>query len=292
MDRFEQLEKQVRELRAELTQLKHELQDLSSQASKNPVEKLLQQEGFPVIDHGGRSQLVFPAGISFQSLGLFYEFMRRYSFRLFMRDLIRFPEGNGPEDLTRYCSARTVRSYLKMLAELGIVSQSGAKYELLKKVPSFGPTLEWYVCEIFQREFLSPALFNVRLKNTRYGGDYDVISLIAGHLVYVEVKSSPPRGVEHQAVNAFLNRFHDLGPHIGVLLVDTELRMRDKLVPLLAEGLEQEGKTGPEWAVSRLADEIFHVRHTLYLTNSRKGIYSNLRTCFRDFLLRERVGRK
>ena len=205
-----------------------------------------------------------------------------------MRDLIQFPEGDDPVALTRYCSLKTVRSYLKALSDFGIVSVAGSGYGLLKKVPSFGATLEWFVCEIFRREFLAPALFNVRLQNTRYGGDYDVISMMAGYQVYVEVKSSPPRGVEHPAISAFLGRIGDLEPHVSILFVDTELRMRDKLVPLMAAGLEEEGKTGPEWAVTRLVNEIFHVRHMIYLINSRKGVYSNLRTCFRDFLLWQR----
>ena len=180
-----------------------------------------------------------------------------------------------------------MKSYLRTLADLGIVTLASGDYGLIRQVPSFGPTLEWFVYEIFRREFLAPALFNVRLQNTKYGGDYDVISSIAGRLVYVEVKSSPPRGVEQQAVSAFLGRLQDLEPHLAILFIDTELRMRDKLVPLLAEGLREEGRDGPEWAVARLVDEIFHVRHTIYIINSRKGVYSNLRTCIRDFLIRE-----
>ncbi len=262
------------------------VENLSSQ-TKHPVEKLLGQLGFPVLAQGGQSQLVFPPDISMSSLGQLYRIMRRYSFRLFIRDLIQMPEGDGLTPLTRYCSLRTVKSYLGILAEIGIVSLTGKGYRLARKVPSFGPTLEWWVCEILRREFLSPALFNVKLQNTKFGGDYDVISIIAGHLVYIEVKSSPPRGVEHHEVDAFLGRVGDLEPSLAILFVDTELRMRDKLVPLLAEGLEREGKTGPDWAVLRLVNEIFHVRHSIYVINSRKGVYSNLRTCFRDFMLRE-----
>jgi hypothetical protein len=247
---------------------------------------LLWQHGFPVISHGGKAQLVFPPNTASKSLSLFYGLMRRYSFRLFMRDLIQIPEGDDFGALTRYCSLRTVKSYLGTLAEIGIVLLSNGGYGLVRKVPSFGQTLEWYVCEVLRREFLSPALFNVKLQNTRSGGDYDVISVAAGHLVYIEVKSSPPRGVEHQAVEAFLGRLRDLEPAMAVLFVDTELRMRDKLVPLLAEGLEREGKTGAEWAVTRLFNEIYHVRHSIYVINSQKGVYSNLRTCFRDFLPR------
>ncbi len=138
--------------------------------------------------------------------------------------------------------------------------------------------------EILQREFMAPALFNVRLQNTRHGGDYDVIALVSGHLVYVEVKSSPPRGVELPAVSAFLNRLGDLQPRLAVFLVDTELRMKDKIVELFAEALAVDHEPAESYEVERLVDEIFHIRHAVYLVNSRKGIYSNLRCCFRDFL--------
>ncbi|MGA2405065.1 MAG: hypothetical protein ABSG91_25785 [Syntrophobacteraceae bacterium] len=291
MDRLELLQRQIAELGERIAALERAVKNLSSQTN-HPVERLLWQIGFPVIAHGGQTQLIFPPDISSSSLGCFYRMMRRYSFRLFIRDLIQIPEGDDLVPLTRYCSLRTVKSYLGILAEIGIVSLTAKGYRLARKVPSFGHTLEWYVCEILRREFLSPALFNVKLQNTKLGGDYDVISLIAGHLVYIEVKSSPPRGVEHQDVDAFLGRLRDLEPSIAILFVDTELRMRDKLVPLLAEGLEREGKTGPDWAVLRLVNEIFHVRHYIYVVNSRKGAYSNLRTCFRDSLLREGVPQK
>ena len=286
MDLLEPLQRQIAELKERMAAVESAVENLSSQ-TKHPVEILLWQLGFPVLAQGGQTQLVFPPDISMSSLGHFYRIMRRYSFRLFIRDLIQMPEGDGLAPLTRYCSLRTVKSYLGILAEIGIVSLTGKGYRLARKVPSFGQTLEWWVCEILRREFLSPALFNVKLQNTKFGGDYDVISIMAGHLVYIEVKSSPPRGVEHQNVDAFLGRIGDLGPSLAILFVDTELRMRDKLVPLLAEGLEREGKTGPDWAVLRLINEIFHVRHSVYVINSRKGVYSNLRTCFRDFLLWE-----
>lgn len=286
MDLLEPLQRQIAELKERMAAVESAVENLSSH-TRHPVEKLLWQLGFPVLAQGGQTQLVFPPDISMSSLGHFYRIMRRYSFRLFIRDLIQMPEGDRLAPLTRYCSLRTVKSYLGILAEIGIVSLTGKGYRLARKVPSFGQTLEWWVCEILRREFLSPALFNVKLQNTKFGGDYDVISIIAGHLVCIEVKSSPPRGVERQDVDAFLGRVRDLEPSLAILFVDTELRMRDKLVPLLTEGLEREGKTGPDWAVLRLINEIFHVRHSVYVINSRKGVYSNLRTCFRDFLLWE-----
>ncbi len=282
MERLEFLERHIAELGERIGALERNVGDLA-RLTRHPVEKLLWQLGFPVIKHGDGAQLLFAHEIRDTALSRFYAMMKRYSFRLFMRELIQEPEGEDFSALSRYCSPKTVKTYLEKLAALEMVGLSARGYRLLRKVPSFGPTLEWFVCELLRREFLSPALFNIKLKNTRRGGDYDVIALIAGRLVYVEVKSSPPRGIEQQAVEAFLARLADLGPSLAIFLVDTELRMKDKLVPLFAGALEREAKTGPPWAVERLVDEVFHVRHSIYVTNSRKGIYSNLRTCFRDF---------
>ena len=169
---------------------------------------------------------------------------------------------------------------------MGVVEYGKSRsYRLLpQRISSFGATLEWYVSEILQREFMAPALFNVRLHHTHYGGDYDVITIVNGNLVYVEIKSSPPRGVELQAVSAFLNRLQDLQPHMAIFLVDTELRMKDKIVPLFAEALKAHANRAESCPISRLVNEIFHIRHAIYLVNSRNGIYTNLRTCFRDFL--------
>ena len=288
MDRVKRLEAEMEGLKDTVSKLQNQIATLHDglAAFGHPVETILWQRGLPVIAQGDRSRTLLPLNLSPAEEDRFYQLMRRYSFRLFLRDLIQSPEGTDLNGLTRYCSVKTVRSYLKELAQLGIVTfAEGQSYQLIQQqISSFGPTLEWYVSRIFQREFLAPALFNVRLDHTRFGGDYDLIAIVSGHLVYVEIKSSPPRGVEVQAVSAFLNRLQDLQPHMAMFLVDTELRMKDKIVPLFTEALEASPHHAQATPVSRLINEIFHIQHTIYLVNSRNGIYTNLRRCFRDFL--------
>lgn len=270
-----------------LAELREEVQRLKadSLASAHPLEILLAQRGWAVRSHGDPARALFAPNLSVERLDAFYQLMRRYSFRLFLRDLIQFPSGADPGAVSRYCSKKTARSYLAALGPLGIAridSQGG--YELIPRhVISFGPTLEWYVCEVFRRELLAPALSCVRFQTTRCGGDYDVIALLDGRLVYVEVKSSPPRGVEVPAVHAFLRRVRELQPHLAIFLVDTQLRMKDKIVPMFEEALAGAGGGSLGGvAVERLVDELFHVGRVLYIANSRKGIYSNLRACVRD----------
>lgn len=289
MDRLARLEAEVEALRFEVQQLRQQVEEVADRTvgRHHPVETLLAQRGMSVLAHGDRTRILLPAGASSDQRRRFYDLMRRYSFRLFVRDLLQVPCGPDPGPLTRYCSPRTARGYLNALHDLGVVErphQNG--YQLvLQHISSFGPTLEWYVSEILQREFLAPALFSVRLKHTRHGGDFDVIALLEADLVYFEVKSSPPRGVELAAVSAFLERLEDLQPQLAIFLVDTELRMRDKIVELFREALAQRCSPagGARWAVERLVDELFHIGHGVYLINSRKGIFTNLRRCIRDF---------
>ncbi|MHC1742029.1 MAG: hypothetical protein AB9873_03240 [Syntrophobacteraceae bacterium] len=289
MDRVKQLEEEVKQLQERLAELHEAVRDLKADflAVANPVEALLAQRGYSVRAHSETARLLSPPNLSRDGLDSFYRLMRRYSFRLFLRELIQFPSGESVGDVSRYCSPGTARSYLASLSLLGIARMDpGGGYELIPRhVISFGPTLEWYVCEVLRREFLAPALSSVRLQATREGGDYDVIAFLDRRLVYVEVKSSPPRGIERPAMSAFLKRVRELQPDVAIFLVDTHLRMKDKIVPMLEEAIaDAAGGTFDGMAVQRLLHEIFHFGHALYVANSRNGIYSNLKVCVQDHL--------
>ena len=56
-------------------------------------------------------------------------------------------------------------------------------------------------------------------------------------MVYVEIKSSPPRGIERGEIGSFLARITDLLPDIAFLFNDTQLRMKDKIVLMFEEEL-------------------------------------------------------
>lgn len=289
MDRVARLEEEIRQLRAIVSELREAVRDLkaASLSGTHPVEAVLAQRGYSVRSHTDTARLLLPPNLSIDGLDRFYRLMRRYSFRLFARELIQFPVGVEAGSVSRYCSPETARSYLASLAELGIVTtHPGGGYELIPRhVISFGPTLEWYVREVLCRELLAPSLSSVRLRATREGGDYDVITILDRRLIYVEVKSSPPRGIERPAMSAFVKRVRELQPDLAIFLVDTHLRMKDKIVPMLEDALVGvEGWTSSEKAVHRLVHEIFHAGHVLYVANSRNGIYSNLRACIQDHL--------
>ena len=214
--------------------------------------------------------------------------MKRYSFRLVLRDMIKHQERFHIQDLTHYCSPKVVQRYCNLLFELGMIVRHGKERfrTLISPLYSFGPTLEWFIAEMFKREFASPAFYGVSVKETVSGGDYDVITSWNRRLVYVEVKSSPPKGVELREIAAFFSRIDDLLPEVAILFNDTQLRMKDKLVLLFEDEMERRyGKDSRKlYPVERLVGELFHLRHRIFIINSRKDVTENFSICLRDHL--------
>jgi len=214
--------------------------------------------------------------------------MKKYSFRLVLRDMIKYQDGFRIQDLTHYCSSRVVEGYCHLLSEMGAITKNGrGKYRTcVSPLYSFGSTLEWFIAEVFKREFASPAIYRVSVKKTPSGGDYDVIASWNQRLVYVEVKSSPPKGVELNEISSFFSRMDDLLPEVGIFFNDTQLRMKDKLVVMFEKELEE--KYGREsktlYPVERLMGELFHVQNHIFIVNSKKDVVENFGYCLKHYL--------
>ncbi len=277
----------------ELEALRHELMALRKNLPANtPLKNVLKERGLAVFRQNPAEKLLFPPEISPSMKTRFYELLKRYSFRLFLRDMTKKSEGFRIKDLVRYVSPEVADQYVQFLLLVGSIEEIGRGEFRIRNnaITSFGPTLEWFVAEMFKREFASPAIYGVHFKNTKSGGDFDVIARWGRRLVYVEVKSSPPRGIEINEVSAFFSRVDDLIPDAALFFNDTQLRMRDKLVVLFQEELAN--RYGPEadqtHPVIRLMDELFHIHDRIFIVNSRKDVVLNVGTCLNHFL-RERI---
>jgi len=277
------LKKKVRFLNQEIEFIK-----AASAEDLSPVEKMLKMRGIDVFRKNPTARLFFPADLSPLHKNRLYEMMKKYSFRLVLRDMIKYQEEFRIRDLTHYCSSRVVQGYCDQLHEIGAITKSGrARYRTsVFPVYSFGPTLEWFIAEVFKREFASPAIYGVRVKKTPSGGDYDVVASWNQRLVYVEVKSSPPKGVELNEISSFFSRMDDLLPEVGILFNDTQLRMKDKLVVMFEEELEKRygGSSKTLYPVERLYEELFHVRNHIFIVNSKKDVAENFQYCLTHYL--------
>lgn len=285
-DTIKQLVEENKRLRERIRSLERWLE-----RTQGGLHGMLKRRGLAIHRVAPSERLLVPEGLSEGQKDRLYGLLLRYSFRLTAREVIRLAEGFEPSQLTTYCSQRIIKHYMNILKEMGIVEQSnGGLWSLCRKgVRSFGETLEWLVAEIFRREFCAQTLHSISFKMSPPGGDFDVIAAMEGLLVYVEVKSSPPRGIEAENVRGFLQRHGFLCPHISMFFVDTQLRMKDKMVPIFDELL---GPTLPgnsqgrhsSISMERLEREIFHHQHRIYLLNASRGIVHNFRVCFIDFL--------
>ncbi len=92
----------------------------------------------------------------------------------------------------------------------------------------------------------------------------------------MEIKSSPPKQIYDREVSSFLNRIDDLVPDIAVFFVDTELRMKDKIVPMFEDELKK--RYGRPVTAERLVKELFHISEKIFIINAKGGITANIRT--------------
>jgi hypothetical protein len=283
---------ELRSLKKKVQRLAQEIEILKTLSVDDSfsVERMLSMRGIRVFRKNPTHRLFFSPELAPSYKNQFFETMKKYSFRLVLRDMIKHQDRFRIQDLTHYCSPKVAQEYCDLLNKMGAIEKDRAgRYRTrVSPIYSFGPTLEWFIAEMFRREFASPALYGVHVKKTPSGGDYDVIASWNRRLIYVEVKSSPPKGVELGEVKTFFSRIHDLLPEVAIFFNDTQLRMKDKLVVMFEEELERrygnEAKTF--YRVERLVEELFHVRHRVFIVNSKKDVAENFHVCLRDYLQR------
>ncbi len=256
--------------------------------AEQEVRKLLQRRGMLDFKEIDRDNLLLPHTADRRLREAYYHLLLRYSFRLVLRDIIKDQDAFETADLVRYCTPNVAEGYVGFLKDARLVVQLDENCFQLAKRPirSFGTTLEWLIAEVFRREFSADVLWGIRFTGTTHGGDYDVVAAMENLLVYVEIKSSPPKHVEQEEITGFLQRADDLLPHIAIFLEDTELRMKDKIVPMFETELAaRQTLTGtPADPVERLERELFHSGHRVFIINAKQDLVKNLRLCFRDYL--------
>ncbi len=256
-------------LRDEIRRLRKSLSELTP-----PLDVFLKRRGFRIYKREPAEDLLLP-GKKF--ISGFYEMMKRYSFRLFLRDVIKHQDFFNPGDVTRYATGEVTGEYIEYIKRIGLIEKKDKGFRLRSgPVKSFGETLEWFVSEIFEREFSTEAIWGIRFRRPKVGGDYDLIAKVDGAILYMEVKSSPPKQIYQSEISAFFDRVFDLLPEISVFFMDTELRMKDKIVPMFEEELKKRFSNPPE--VVRIEKELFHLWDKIFIINAKDSIATNIET--------------
>jgi hypothetical protein len=197
-----------------------------------------------------------------------------YAFRLFLRGAILRPDGFSAAQPTRYLPATKARALADDLVALGLAERlARGRYRLVQGARSFGGTLEWWLARELERRLGFAVAHGVRSGAPGVGGDLDVVAAGEGKLVYVEAKSSPPKHVSRAEVSAFLRRVRAVRPDVALFVVDTALRLSDKILPMFAEALAGPRAPPPPRRIFR---ETWAITPHLYAVNAREDLAENV----------------
>jgi hypothetical protein len=204
------------------------------------------------------------------------DLLGHYAFRLFLRGAIQRPDGFAPEEATSYVTGVRARAFADALVELGLATRvPPERVRLVGSASSFGGTLEGYIARELHRWLGFDAATGVKFHASGVGGDLDVVAAAEGRLVYLEVKSSPPKHLSDGEVHAFFERLNLLRPDVALFVVDTALRLGDKVVPMLLEAL-QHARGGAAPLPRRVAHELWALTPHLYAVNSKPDLLGNI----------------
>jgi hypothetical protein len=94
--------REIQSLRKKVRSLTEEIESIEAASTEDPspVEKMLKMRGIKVFRKNPTDHLFFPPDFSpFYKIRL-YEMMKKYSFRLVLRDMIKYQDGFRIQDLT------------------------------------------------------------------------------------------------------------------------------------------------------------------------------------------------
>jgi hypothetical protein len=226
-----------------------------------------------------RPDVPFPRDLEGPRADRVAEWLGHYGFRLFLRGAILKRGPFRPAEATRYLTAAQASRAAEDLVELGLALRGGdGSFRLRWPARSFGGTLEWWVARELRRRLALDVAAGVRSGAPGVGGDLDVVAAAEGKLVYVELKSSPPKHIMPSEVEAFLRRVRALRPHLSLFAVDTALRLPDKVLPMLARA------AGQTCSLRRLQRDCWAVAPGLYALNARQDLIENLCLALADGL--------
>jgi hypothetical protein len=231
-----------------------------------------------------RPDLPFPADLDEERAERLAALVAHYAFRLFLRGAIQHPEGFAAAEATAYVDAAKAREFAEALIALRLAARVGAdRYRLRTTARSFGGALEWFVGRTLTRTLGFDVATGVKFRAPGVGGDLDVVAAAEGKLVYLELKSSPPKHVSDAEIAAFFDRIRVLRPDVTLFVVDTALRLSDKVLPMLVAGLKQ--RLDDTRSPRRVERELWALTPYLYAVNARPDLVANIRSAIARGLL-------
>ena len=286
-----ELEQTVRELALRLDRLEKELK-----LATPTVEDTLRRRGFACISHSPLEGIALPLLREEKIVREFYQVLKSYFFRRLFAEIIERRNLSGDDCLgiEKTWGRNAVKKYMEKLTSWGIITDSpsgdpskdcqdyplpaGSYFFPNPAIRNFGETLEWFVAQVFQREFATPSIWKARLKNFQKGGDFDVLVRFEWFLGYVECKSSPPYNVRLDEQREFLERVEGLKPDFAIFLVDTTLDIKRNILD------NMQWLLGMREKLERLEQEVYSTPSKIYIITSKRSLVKNISVCLKDFM--------
>ncbi len=254
-------------------------------AAADDVMAALVRRGFVEVSRAKLDLPFDPATFSEARQQRLVEALRHYAFRLFLRGAIQHPEGFAPDEATRFLPSGDAHAMAASLEALGIgeLGRDG-RYRLTHPPNSFGSTLEWYVGRELAQRLRFAVSVGVKFHAPGVGGDLDVVAMADGRLVYVELKSSPPKHLAPPEVAAFFDRVRALRPDVAVFAVDTALRLGDRVIPLL-DDVRRKRASAPVESARRIERELWAITPHVFVVNARPDLFGNVARAIAEGML-------
>jgi hypothetical protein len=262
------------------------------------IDVFLRQQGLVPTRGSDKDQLVLSADVlqmdalrSDERVQVFRRSFSSDSYRKLLRALIASRGERVPLATLERITGRTLE-YLENLALLRVVENRDGVFEIqasgvlwTRKIDNIGPTLEWYVADLCERELYASARWGVQLEGLPAGGDYDVLASLSFGVLYIETKSAAPASITPRELRNFMQRHGELEPAISILLIDTQDDIRDVVKRL--PGSMPYGRPNWDRVDNELRDfpGVYFVPPSVYVTNARPLILTQLRRCLRHFHL-------
>jgi hypothetical protein len=236
------------------------------------VIAMLVRRGFQPV--AAPADLPFAADLPEPAAARLADRLGHYAFRLFLRGAIQRASGFRPEDATRYLTPAAARAHARWLVRERLAVAVGARrFRLSRPARSFGGTLEWYVSRELRERLGFEVETGLRFRAPGVGGDLDVVAAAEGRLIYAELKSSPPRNLSAAEIAAFFDRVRALRPDVALFVMDTALRLSDKVVPMLVAELLRRGASAQP---KRVVREVWSLTPHCFAVNAKSDLMSNV----------------
>lgn len=242
------------------------------------------RRGYQIDECCQKDRIVLPKNTALESD--YFSFLSHYRFRRLLSDVVH-SQDNGKILLDRLLSRwklEEIKEYWDFLIKSEIINSIGNDYYFsYPYIDNFGETLEWYISELLRKEFKMPTIWGVKIRELKGGGDFDVLSILEGSLLYIECKTSPPNNVRLREMWEFLRRREELKPKITIFFIDTTLKIERNIIENIKYLLDRRFAKSKSNISLKLKEGIYAFDKSLYIMQSKGDLIKNFQIVFRNF---------